>query len=773
MKDEDFVQWLGGFFDADGSVFSSRESIYVNISQSEKTVLDKINDFYGNIFSMTSRASETRTQFQIALSNDKAIPILSDLKKSCIIKHPQVCLALERLRHTGLKNDFSRQERKRTTEKITFYNNNHYDQELINKRPYENLNIQYIAGFLDGDGCIAVTKRMSPYISIVQSNDTLMLDCIQQMYPDTRRKDEQIRLIFEKKDAIRGFLNDVLPYLIYKKNQAIYMLHFLDADTDEEKQDLYQKIKDAKKFDLDSMSYTAQIKYMFEDLDKNYTREELFLSKKLKEIKETRQSDNWDKLIFNDPGNIQYINPVLEFCEDRHTNSLWQYYKKKTSSIVGSKSIGRNVKILVKDSNTNKYIGLISLGSDFYAITERDRYIGKQTGKNPQEYINYIANLNCCVPLQPFGYNCNGGKLLVKLAFSREVAEYWQSKYKQPLLCITTMGVNGKSIMYDRLKEIKMIGYTKGLVSNLHIPEEVVSRAMILFNHSGLTCNRVGVHDRLKVLFNHLNIKDIYSNHVIRKSIYIGWLHKSEFGILNPNTEDLKTVNELNEEWKVRWCLPRIKRIQMRQGIELLNEKSDIFKHAREYRLPLRSNSTQPQSPIVQKYTNNTPLLVQKLYQKPEVILHLLSLKNTLSTQEIADIILNDYEIILRRDEISKLYAGEYTSHLPSAIQNSQEYKSTISSKNRRVYSAPKSEKFLEIAKKSKNRGFSDEEMYKILEEKKTAQSAEECGKKHIQLNGKQASRGCIQKIWNGQTKPTILPEDYDDIINFKRSRAS
>jgi hypothetical protein len=258
---------------------------------------------------------------------------------------------------------------------------------------------------------------------------------------------------------------------------------------------------------------------------------------------------------------------------------------------------------------------------------------------------------------------------------------------------------------------------------------------------------------------------------VIRKSIYIGWLHKTEFDNLNPNLKDLKTVEDLHQEWNIRWCIPRIKRIQLKPGIELLDENSDIFKNAREYKLPLRARKTQESQQIIQKFTQETPLLIQKIYNRQDIILHVLSLKNTLSTQEISDIIVNDYSILLRREEISKLYAGEYTSHLPIEIQKSEEYKSTILLKNKRVYSAPKSQKFLETAKKSKNRGFSDEEMYIILKEKRTAKSAEECGRKHIQFNGKPASRGCIQKIWSGQTKPTVLPQDYDEIINFKRSR--
>jgi hypothetical protein len=71
-------------------------------------------------------------------------------------------------------------------------------------------------------------------------------------------------------------------------------------------------------------------------------------------------------------------------------------------------------------------------------------------------------NMSTCVSLQPFGYNFNGGKLLATLAFSKEVLTYFQNKYNEPLLGITTTSLYGKSIQYDRLIHLKFVGYTKG-----------------------------------------------------------------------------------------------------------------------------------------------------------------------------------------------------------------------------------------------------------------------------------------------------------------------
>ena len=76
------------------------------------------------------------------------------------------------------------------------------------------------------------------------------------------------------------------------------------------------------------------------------------------------------------------------------------------------------------------------------------------------------------VPVQPFGYKFTGGKLLAMLVFSKEVNDYYYKKYNEPLLGITTTSLYGKSVQYDKLKELKFVGYTKGN-SVKDIPSEV------------------------------------------------------------------------------------------------------------------------------------------------------------------------------------------------------------------------------------------------------------------------------------------------------------
>lgn len=580
MKDIEFVEYLGGFFDADGSVYwMENNGLSLNFTQSEKTILDLINNFYNSQFRFSSNVPKKnqRQVYTLHLNGIKTLPVLTELQHSCIIKNPQIKLALEYLRYLG-KPGYQKQ-RYEIGRKIKFYNNNKYDKEYIKLRPYEKLNSRYLAGMFDGDGSVSLTKKGGYYLKVTQSNDRLLLKKINEIYPLSKYKEGSNVVMFYSQESIHILLLDIMPYLIYKKQQAENLLTYFESNDPEEKEKLINNVIDAKKSDLDPEKYKQELIEIFKDLEKNYTYEELLRYKKSIEISETRKVKNTDKLVY-DSLDVKNINPELIFCESRHQQELWLYYKKKTSKVCHTNPVGRNVRILVRDKTTMKYIGVMSFGSDMYNTTCRDNYIYKETGKNTQEYINYIANLNCCVPLQPFGYNYNGGKLLVKLAFTQEVQDYWYKKYKQPLLCITTMGLNGKSIMYDRLKEIKLVGYTNGEFSILHIPDIVFKKCKILFDYLKLDVSRVGRANIIEELFNKTGIKQKFTDHIVKKSCYVGWVFKSKFA-LKPN-EKLKTVSDMTKEWLTRWS--NRKNIIKRRGVELL-EDSD-FIDIKEYKLP-------------------------------------------------------------------------------------------------------------------------------------------------------------------------------------------
>lgn len=189
----------------------------------------------------------------------------------------------------------------------------------------------------------------------------------------------------------------------------------------------------------------------------------------------------YDELTFglNDGNNnleaVKKIQIDLEFVKTPEQRDMWNYFRRYVSSFKpmdGSKLVGRQFQILVKDLTSQKYLGVISLSSDIYNMEKRDTYIGWTSLENKMERLSQILNITTCVPLQPFGHNFNGGKLMTALAFSLEVATQFHTRYGEHLLGITTMSLYGKSVQYDRLPFLKDLGFTKGY-SVANIPPEV------------------------------------------------------------------------------------------------------------------------------------------------------------------------------------------------------------------------------------------------------------------------------------------------------------
>lgn len=775
MEDEQFLKWFAGFFDADGSIYwNSQGKLVLNVSQSKKTVLENINSYYNNLFREGYRKKDkpdsivNRTEFGITKTGKAIYPVLLDLKKYTIIKNPQITLALEYLEYYNLKDEKSRNKREEIGKKIKLFNNDHKKQECIGKRPYHFLCHEYIAGLLDGDGCVTIGENLSRYAKITQKNDPLILQKISELYDGSRYNDTSV--VFEKLQTLRIFLNDVFPYLVYKKDQVQNLLEFLDCKDKEQRIVLKNKVKDAKKFDLDPTKYTQEIQNLFKDIEENYSTKDLMLTKKYQELKNCRITKKFDEQVFIDFDKIKEIKPKLIFCETKEQNSLWIYYRKRTSSIYFNGQIGRSIRILVIDENTKKYIGLLALGSDFYQISARDNWIKKHYPHlEVIDYINYIANITCCVPLQPFGYNVNGGKLLLKIAFSRPVYEYWEKKYNCPLLLITTLGVNGKSVMYDRLKEIKLCGYTKGQKSTIHIPEQILQKCKMLYCHLQLKNKRIGTMDILNTLFQKLKINVNYTKHITARSVYVGWVFNTKLDDKNPDSNLLETLEDITQKWINRWSK---RSVIFKTKVELMDEKDDIFKNIKMYKYPsfsLNKGNVKQLQELPKKEKIKEVRVINLLC---EHIKYLMTLKGKLTTEQASKNIKEKYNIFLNRNEISMLFTGQIKP--PQEVINSNEYKKAMEVVKKRVYNNEKTEAWRNSLKSENRKAtIDDSTLFKIILCKKERISAEECSKNFNYTAGKNQgkvlNRTKIQNIWTGKILPKNITKEYQELLEYKR----
>lgn len=184
-----------------------------------------------------------------------------------------------------------------------------------------------------------------------------------------------------------------------------------------------------------------------------------YLSKKLERLNQKQYPDISDK-IFNDmsmnPNDMDISIEVIE-------GSLFNDFTTQIATFPIESQIGRRITIGVKENNTNTFLGFIRLASPVSSIKPRNDFFNTSL---PLDKINrHFYNGQTIVPVQPFGFNCLGGKLLSLICTSNEVKEMFNEKYGCDLYVFETTSLYGSSkttSMYDGLEPyIKFKGLTQ------------------------------------------------------------------------------------------------------------------------------------------------------------------------------------------------------------------------------------------------------------------------------------------------------------------------
>ena len=121
---------------------------------------------------------------------------------------------------------------------------------------------------------------------------------------------------------------------------------------------------------------------------------------------------------------------------------------------------GRKLRLLIEETTTGKYVGMIRMGSPTTYSKPRNDLLGEVA---ELKHLNHrmVMGFNI-VPTQPFGYNYLGGKLLSLLCCSHEMKRQFDEKYGTDLAFFETTSLYGSSkasSQYDGLKPyIKYIG---------------------------------------------------------------------------------------------------------------------------------------------------------------------------------------------------------------------------------------------------------------------------------------------------------------------------
>ena len=150
------------------------------------------------------------------------------------------------------------------------------------------------------------------------------------------------------------------------------------------------------------------------------------------------------------------MNPEeMNFDVVLQTDSMFDYdtMLEKTASFSPDQNPGKQVKILVIETNTNTVVGFIRLGSPLINSKPRNDYLG---GVPDLPIFNKRAIMGFnIVPIQPFGYNYLGGKLLAAICCSHKIRRLINEKYNNEFCLFETTSLYGNikgASMYDGMK---------------------------------------------------------------------------------------------------------------------------------------------------------------------------------------------------------------------------------------------------------------------------------------------------------------------------------
>ncbi len=109
---------------------------------------------------------------------------------------------------------------------------------------------EYLAGFLDGEGCFRINSGSTPYVSATNKSIPVLL-AIQALYGGNVRHSGQGAFRYEATgDRALSILRTVLPYLMEKKPQAELVLRFREtAPGSHARMSLIRTLRDLKQVD--------------------------------------------------------------------------------------------------------------------------------------------------------------------------------------------------------------------------------------------------------------------------------------------------------------------------------------------------------------------------------------------------------------------------------------------------------------------------------------------------------------------------------------------
>ncbi len=320
--------------------------------------------------------------------------------------------------------------------------------------------------------------------------------------------------------------------------------------------------------DLDKMSklsveeYTLYKKW-YEINSKAWTKKEL---QRIWEI----EHQIWTP---NQPEDFEELEPILIHADNPFWNQTWNILRVFTSTMPWNMNIGRLQRFIVANKKDNKFLGVISVASDFISLGGRDKKIGWTYQQRVKErMINYTAMGSSIVPTQPLGFNFVGGKLIALLTASDFIENIWNRKYKEPLIGFTTTSLYGGYSQYSGLRYWKKCASTEGRIP-LEPSDECYKkiRAWVRetyredFDRITINVDKILSRPKARLLsfaYKKLKIKPPENN--FSRGVYWCPLYMDSEAFLRKDTKDLgerrfdNSIGHLTELWKEKYARKRV-----------------------------------------------------------------------------------------------------------------------------------------------------------------------------------------------------------------------
>ena len=261
---------------------------------------------------------------------------------------------------------------------------------------------------------------------------------------------------------------------------------------------------------------------------------------------------------------IQDLEPIVEHTTD---NETWTLLRQGISSMEFVANPGRNQKYFVKDKKTNKYLGVICMGSDVVSIKVRDAFLGwTKENKLDDAKLQHTAIGTSIIATQPLGYNFLGGKLVSALVTCSTIRNKWKEAYDQTLAGITTTALYGVHSQYNGIPHWKTLGETAGQI-NLKPDDSIylVWNQWLKENHPEehhKAVNATGPKNNvINRIFKHLGMKAKDYQHGFKRGVYYADLYENgkEFFRSNIDEKDLimKEKYQLDYDRIINWWKPK------------------------------------------------------------------------------------------------------------------------------------------------------------------------------------------------------------------------